>query len=101
MIQNPLSAIHEAIEYVAQVAAEKTATLMSLTNGADLLLAGINEQGLAANVAEYYGIPLAALHSFPLQILELGSPHGSVAKQAEHAQRRALGLPEATGPSRR
>ena len=98
MIQNPLSAIHEAIEYVAQVAAEKTATLMSLTNGADLLLAGINEQGLAANVAEYYGIPLAALHFFPTQILELGSPQGSVAKQAEHAQRRALGLPEATGP---
>jgi UDP:flavonoid glycosyltransferase YjiC (YdhE family) len=101
MIQNPLSAIHEAIEYVAQVAAEKSATLMSLTNGADLLLAGMNEQGLAANVAEYYGIPLAALHSFPPQILELGSPHGSVAKQAEHAQRRALGLPEATGPSTR
>ena len=71
MIQNPLSAIHEAIEYVAQVATEKTATLMSLTNGADLLVAGINEQGLAANVAEYYGIPLAALHSFPPQILEL------------------------------
>ena len=37
MIQNPLSAIHEAIEYVAQVTAEKTATLMSLTDGADLL----------------------------------------------------------------
>ena len=34
-------------------------------NGADLLLAGMNEQGLAANVAEYYGIPLAALHFFP------------------------------------
>jgi len=99
MIQNPLGAIQEAIEYVAQVAAEKTATLVSLTNGADLLLAGINEQGLAANVADYYGIPLAALHSFPSQILELGSPHGNVAKQAEHAQRRALGLPEAPDPS--
>jgi UDP:flavonoid glycosyltransferase YjiC (YdhE family) len=101
MIQNPLSAIHEAIEYVAQVSAEKSATLMSLTNGADLLLAGMNEQGLAANVAEYYGIPLAALHFFPPQILEVGSPQGSVPKQAEHAQRRALGLPEATGPSTR
>jgi vancomycin aglycone glucosyltransferase len=99
MIQNPLSAIHDAIEYVTHLAAEKTATLMSLTNGADLLLAGITEQALAANVAEYYGIPLAALHSFPSQILELGSPDGNVAKQAEHAQRRALGLPEATDPS--
>jgi vancomycin aglycone glucosyltransferase len=101
MMQNPLSAIHKAVEYVAQISAEKTATLMSLTNGADLLVAGMNEQGLAANVAEYYGIRLAALHSFPPQILERFSPHGNVAKQAEHAQRRALGLPEATGPSTR
>jgi len=100
MIQNPLSAIREAIDYVTQLSAEKSATLMSLTNGADLLLAGMNEQGLAANVAEYYGIPLAALHSFPPQILEVSSPHGSVAKQADHAQRRALGLPEATYPSK-
>jgi vancomycin aglycone glucosyltransferase len=101
MIQNPLSALNEAIDYVTQVAAEKTATLVSLADGADLLLAGITEQGLAANVAEYYGIPLAALHFFPTQILELGSPQGSVAEQAEHAQRRALGLPETTGPSTR
>jgi vancomycin aglycone glucosyltransferase len=101
MIQNPLSAIHEAVEYVAQLSAEKSAALMSLTDGADLLLAGMNEQGLATNVAEYYGIPLALLHFFPPQILELGSPHGSVAKEAELAQRRALGLPEATGLSTR
>jgi UDP:flavonoid glycosyltransferase YjiC (YdhE family) len=97
MIQNPLS----AIEYVTQVAAEKTATLMSLADGADLLLAGITEQGLAANVAEYHNIPLAALHFFPSKILELGSPQITVAKQAEQAQRRALGLPEATEPSAR
>jgi vancomycin aglycone glucosyltransferase len=101
MIQNPLSAIHEAIDYVTQVAAEKTATLVSLADGADLLLAGITEQGLAANVAEYYGIPLAALHFFPTQILQLGSPHGNVAEQAAHAQRRALGLPETTASSTR
>jgi vancomycin aglycone glucosyltransferase len=99
MIQNPLSAIHEAIDYVTQLSAEKSATLMSLADGADLLLAGMNEQGLAANVAEYYGIPLAALHSFPPQILEVGSPQGAIAKQAEHAQRRALGLPDAADPS--
>jgi vancomycin aglycone glucosyltransferase len=102
MIQNPLSAVHEAVEYVARISAEKSSALTSLTDGADLLLAGMNEQGLAANVAEYYGIPLAVLHSFPPQILELGSPHGSLAgKQAELAQRRALGLPEATGLSTR
>jgi vancomycin aglycone glucosyltransferase len=99
MIQNPLSAIHEAVEYVAQVSAEKSAALMSVTNGADLLLAGMNEQGRAANVAEYYGIPLAVLHSFPPQILDLGSPDGSLAMQADLAQRQALGLPEAPGLS--
>lgn len=100
MIQNPLSAINEAVEYVSQVAAEKTATLMSLTKGADLLVAGITEQELAANVAEYYEIPLVALHFFPRKILELGSPQETVAKQAEQAQRRALGLPDAARPRR-
>ena len=95
MIQNPLSAIHEAAEYVARVSAEKSAVLVSLARGADLIVAGINEQGRAANVAEYYGIPLAVLHSFPPQILDLGSSHGSLAEHADLAQRRALGLPEA------
>ena len=82
-----------------EVAAEKSATLMSLTNGADLLLAGMNEQGLAANVAEYYGIPLAALHFYPVQVLELGWLDWRITKEAEYAHRRALGLPEATDPS--
>jgi UDP:flavonoid glycosyltransferase YjiC (YdhE family) len=98
-IENPITKVREATEHYTQVWADKGATLTELADGADLLVAGITEQGLAANVAEYYGIPLAALHSFPSQILELGSPHGSVAKQAEDAQRRALGLPEPTGPS--
>jgi vancomycin aglycone glucosyltransferase len=100
MFQNPMSAIPQAIEYVTQVLAEKNTTLVSLADGADLLLAGITEQELAANVAEYCGIPLAALHFFPPQVMELKSPHGGVPKEAERAQRRALGLPEVTGPSR-
>src|ERR1700722_9412585 len=45
MIENPLSAIHEAVEYVAQLWAEKSAALMSLTDGADLLLGDENGQG--------------------------------------------------------
>src|SRR6201996_8529058 len=97
--QNPLSAIHEPIEYVAQVAAEKSATLMSLTNGADLLVAGFNEQGLAANVAEYYGIPVVALHLFPERIWSSGWLFSLITKVAEGAQRRELGLPDGTGPS--
>jgi vancomycin aglycone glucosyltransferase len=99
MMQNPISAISEAVEYVAQVSAEKSATLMSLADGVDVLVAGITEQAPAANVAEYYGIPLAVLHFFPPEILELRSPQGGVTKAAEQAQRRALGLPDATAPS--
>ena len=33
--------------------------------GLILLVTGMIQQGIAANVAEYYGIPLAALHYFP------------------------------------
>jgi UDP:flavonoid glycosyltransferase YjiC (YdhE family) len=98
LLQNPIRALPDMVEHVTQVWAEKSATLTSLANGADLLLAGINEQGLAANVAEYYGIPLAALHFFPARVLPSGWLSSTITKQAEDAQRRALGLPEATEP---
>jgi UDP:flavonoid glycosyltransferase YjiC (YdhE family) len=98
-IQNPISKVLEVTEHVTQVWAEKGTTLTELANGADLLLAGITEQGLAANVAEYYGIPLAALHFYPVQVLELGWLDWRITKEAEYAHRRALGLPEATDPS--
>ena len=94
MLQNPVSAIPQAVEYVAQVVAEKNATLVSLTDDADLLVAGMTEQVPAANVAEYRRIPLAALHFFPSQILQPGSPQGGATTHADRAQRQALGLPE-------
>jgi vancomycin aglycone glucosyltransferase len=98
-IQNPITKVREVTEHVTQVWAEKGTTLTELANGADLLLAGITEQGLAANVAEYYRIPLAALHFYPVQVLELGWLDWRITKEAESAHRRALGLPEATDPS--
>ena len=98
-IQNPISALPEVMAHVTQVWMEMGTTLMMLANGADLLLAGMSEQGLAANVAEYYGIPPAALHFFPAQVFSLGWLHWRIMKDAEDAHRRALGLPEATGPS--
>jgi len=73
-------------------------SLTSLADGADLLLTDASEQGLATNVAEYYDIPLAALHIFPI---EPGGTDPHVTKAAEDAQRRALGLPEETGSSPR
>src|SRR6201999_3775117 len=94
MLQNPAGAIPQAVEYVAQVVAEKHSTLVSLTDGADLLVAGMTEQVPAANVAEFRGIPLAALHFFPSQILQSGSAEGGATTQADRVQRQALGLPD-------
>ncbi|MBW0017412.1 MAG: glycosyltransferase [Mycobacterium sp.] len=98
-LRNPIGMFSTVMEHVGQVKAEKTATLKSLTEGADLLVAGFNEQGVAANVAEYYGIALAALHVFPARLWISEGPAAVIAKQTDDAQRHALGLPAATGPS--
>ena len=100
-IQNSIGMLTEVIQHVTQAWAENGTTLMSLADGADLLLAGYNQQTLAASVAEYYGIPLAALHIFPTQLLDFGWLHRRITKEAEDAQRRALGLPETPGPATR
>ncbi|MBV9352768.1 MAG: glycosyltransferase [Mycobacterium sp.] len=117
-VQTPFKVVRAAKEYLNQVWAEMGRTLTSLADGADLLLTGMIQQGLAANVAEYYGIPLAGLHCFPVrvngQLLPmLPSPlvrcgisalwwlHWRVTKGAEDAQRRQLGLPKAIEPSTR
>ncbi len=98
-MRNPASMLTEVIERVSRVKAEKSSTLTELASGADLLLASFNEQGVAANVAEYYGIPLAALHYFPTRIWASGALAPGITKETDDAQRRALGLPLATGPS--
>ena len=54
----------------------------------------MTEQTPAGNVAEYYRIPLAALHFFPPQILQHGSLQQATPTQSDRAQRRALGLPD-------
>lgn len=90
MLQNPMGAIPQAVEYAGQVVAEKHTTLVSLTGDADLLVAGMTEQIPAANIAEYRRIPLAALHFFPSQILQAGP---GVTTQSDRIQRQALGLP--------
>jgi UDP:flavonoid glycosyltransferase YjiC (YdhE family) len=116
--QTPIKALRAAKEYLNQTWAEMGTTLTSLADGADLLLTGLMQQGLAADVAEFHGIPLAALHSMPWrvngQLLPiLPSPlirsaisafwwvHWCVTKQADDALRRELGLPKATGSSTR
>ncbi|MCT7657366.1 glycosyltransferase [Mycobacterium deserti] len=113
-IQNPLVALREVREYITQGWSEMNATLKSLAGGSDLILTGTTYQEVAANVAEYYDIPLAALHYFPARanshVLPLPLPsavvrsgwavmewvHWRALKEAEDAQRRDLGLPTAT-----
>jgi UDP:flavonoid glycosyltransferase YjiC (YdhE family) len=97
---------------------ETRTTLMSLTDGADLLLTVVIGEQVAANIAEYYDIPLATLHTFPMRangqlVPILPAPLARSAmtvsewlgwptvKKLEDAQRRDLGLPKATGPSSR
>ncbi len=108
----------ETEEFATRCWGEMTTTLTSLADGADLLLTGLIFEQPAANVAEYYDIPLATLQFFPVrahgQLLPfLPSPlsrtamtvndwlvwHGT--KKGEGAQRRELGLPKATGPAPR
>ena len=98
-LTNPLGMLGEVTEYVTQVKTAKGKTLTSLAEGADLIMAGFNEQGLAANVADYYRIPLIVLHYFPAKIWPSTGLYAGVTKQTDDHQRRTLGLPEACGPS--
>lgn len=91
------------------------ATLRSLTEGADVLVTGMNYEDIAANVAESRHVLLAALHYFPMRangqvVSFLPAPVGRQAmkmfwwlcwrgpKKIEDAERRELGLPKATQP---
>ncbi|VEG38849.1 glycosyltransferase [Mycolicibacterium flavescens] len=105
----------EAWEPKARAWEELSRTLTSLAKGVDLLFTGLVFEEVAGNVAEYYDIPLATLHYFPIR------PNGELlsflparfrrstmlahermiwrgAKEVVNAQRRALGLPEAVLP---
>ncbi|MGO9510150.1 MAG: glycosyltransferase [Mycobacterium sp.] len=95
-ILDPMTAL---AQHFTRSMAEWGAALTALADGADLLLTCANEQVLAGNAAEYYGIPLATLHFFPGGPSQLGGLIGAIAKDAQDTQRRTLGLPEAPGPS--
>jgi UDP:flavonoid glycosyltransferase YjiC (YdhE family) len=114
-IQDLIRLRREVEEPVIQRWGEISTTLTSLADGADLLITGVNFEDVAANVAEYYDIPLATLHISPLRangqfVPILPAPLGRsamtvfewvawrMAKKLEDVQRRELGLPKATGP---
>lgn len=98
--------------------ADMSTTLTSLADGADLVMTGLSFEQQAVHVAEFHGIPLAAMHPFPVRANgHIPSPlpppltrtamravewlHWLETKKLEDAQRRELGLPKATGPAPR
>ncbi len=112
--QHPRGVVRAAKDLFTEGWAEMSRTLTSLADGADLLFTGHTYPGVAAHVAEYYDIPLAALHYFPMRVNgRLGLPsipspppslvrstmrgvwwlYSWMTKEAEDAQRRELGLP--------
>ncbi|BBB43616.1 Putative glycosyltransferase GtfA [Mycobacteroides abscessus subsp. massiliense] len=115
-LQDLVALCRQALKLVTEQWSEMSETLVSVAEGADLLSTSVGYEEPAANVAEFYGIPLVALHTMPWR------PNGQlfpalppmltrtgmtaydwltwrVTKGAEDAQRRYLGLPQATSPS--
>jgi UDP:flavonoid glycosyltransferase YjiC (YdhE family) len=114
-VQNPVNFVRALKELFVEGWAEMSRTLASLADGADLLLTGQTYHGVVANVAEYYDIPVAGLHHFPVRVNgQIGVPflpspapvvrttlragwwlYSHITKADEDAQRRELGLPRA------
>lgn len=117
-VQDLVELSREALGSVKQHWAEMNGTLVRLADGADLLSTGVGYEQPAANVAEYYDIPLVALHTFPWRpngrlvprvppaVVRTGMEvydwlGWRLTRQAEDAQRHELGLPSAAAPAPR
>ena len=119
-IQNPVNVARALKELYVEGWAEMSRTLTALADGADLLMTGQTYHGVVVNVAEYYDVPVAGLHHFPVQPNgQIGLPffpapspvirttvqaawklYAQISKAEERAQRRELGLPPATASAR-
>ncbi|MCV7074733.1 glycosyltransferase [Mycobacterium szulgai] len=108
-VRSPVTIWRQGAEYLTWGWEEMSSTLVSLADGADLLVSGQTYQGVVANVAEHYGIPMAALHHFPHRpnghlIPHVPAPlmrstmklldwlYWRMCKGTENTQRRRLGL---------
>jgi len=67
-IQKPANVFRDLRELFVEGWAEMSRKLATLAAGADLLLTGQTYHGVVANVDEYYGIPVAGLHHFPVRV---------------------------------
>jgi UDP:flavonoid glycosyltransferase YjiC (YdhE family) len=109
------SLLREVSESLDGCYGEISATLTSLSDGADAIVTGINFEDAAVDAAEYCDIPLVALHIFAQRangrlLPFLPAPLGRSVmtafewlswrgrRKVEDAQRRELGLPNAPGP---
>lgn len=115
-VQDLVKLWREVLDTVTSSYENVSTTLKSLADGADLIFSGLVYEELAANVAEYYDVPFATLHFFPVR------PNGHlhplvpppllrsamsanewvswrVMKKFEDAQRRDLRLAKAKSPS--
>ncbi|WP_197513537.1 glycosyltransferase, partial [Mycobacterium sp. E2462] len=116
--RDPVRLIQRVWEPIIRYWSDVSATLVPFADGADLLSTGLNFEQAAANVAEHYDIPLAALHHFPMRangqlVPAVPAPLLRSAmttiewlfwrstKEVDNAQRRQLGLPTATHRSQR
>jgi UDP:flavonoid glycosyltransferase YjiC (YdhE family) len=104
-IQDPFALQRAYIEFSSKVWMQMGTMLTALANGADLLLTNmVEQQGIAANVAEYYGIPLATLRChptperFPMHLTPDAWLEWRIIKESDAAQRRALGLAATAAP---
>lgn len=110
-VRSPVELLRTGAEYITRGWAEMSDTLTSEAQNADLILHGQTYQGVAANVAEFYDIPMAAMHHFPHRVnghlLPVVPPpvlrgtmsviewvYWRITKSAEDVQRRRLGLPK-------
>ncbi len=110
-LPNPVAEIRHFQAYLADGWAEMSTTLAAVAQDADLILTGLTYQEVAANVAERYGVKLAAIHYVPIRANTVSLPvrlprflvdrgyalsewvFWRMLKPAEDEQRRTLGLP--------
>jgi len=108
--------LREDWRFLRQCWEDVSSTLRSQAKDADLLFTGVLGEESAGNVAEFYDLPFATLHVFPIRangqlvpgmparvgrsIMKFSEWLGwPLFKKLEDPQRRELGLPKATKPS--
>lgn len=117
--QNPINLVRSGRDLFVEGWAQMGRTLAALADGADMLVTGQTYHGVVANVAEYYDIPLAAIHHMPicvngqLALPSIPSPaplvrstlravwwlYWRITKDADDTQRRELGLRRRHAPA--